>query len=161
MKKKYVVELTIDQREHLRKLISAGTAPARMLSRARILLKADVGEHAGGGAQALIDKEIAKMLETSAATVQRVRERFCRQGLDAALERSMPDRVYKRSFDGRAEARLIALACSEPPEGREHWSLRLLADKAVELGIVEEVSHETIRKTLKKTNFGLTWSRGG
>ena len=160
MKKKYVVKLTIDQREHLHRLISAGTAPARMLNRARILLKADVGEHAGGGAQALIDKEIAKMLETSTATVQRVRERFCRQGLDAALERSMPDRVYKRSFDGLAEARLIALACSEPPEGREHWSLRLLADKAVELGIVEEVSHETIRKTLKKTNFDLTWSRG-
>ncbi len=160
MKKKYVVELSKDERERLHKFISAGTAPARMLNRARILLKADVGEHAGG--QALIDLEIAEMLDTSTATVQRVRERFCRQGFDAALERSMPDRVYKRSFDGRAEARLIALACSEPPEGRDRWSLRLLADKAVELGVVEEVvSHETIRKTLKKTSFDLTSSSSG
>jgi hypothetical protein len=96
------------------------------------------------------------MLETSTATVQRVRERFCRQGLDAALERSAPDRLYERTFDGRAEARLIALACSRAPEGRERWSLRLLADKAVEMGIVEEVSHETIRKTLKKTSSSPT-----
>ena len=96
------------------------------------------------------------MLETSAATVQRVRERFYEGGLEAALERSLPDRVYKRSLDGRAEAPLIALACSEPPRGRNRWSFRLLADKAVELGIVEEVSHETVRKTLKKTNFALT-----
>src|SRR3712207_1594017 len=90
------------------------------------------------------------MLETSTATVGRVRERFFRQGLDASLERSMPDRVYKRSLDRRAEAHLIALACSEAPQGRDRWSLRLLADKAVELGIVEKVSHETVRKTLKK-----------
>jgi transposase len=130
-----------------------------MLNRARILLKADVGEHVAE--EILIDKEIAGMLETSTATVQRVRERFCRQGLDAALERSLPDRVYERSLDRRAEARLIALACSEPPEGRDRWSLRLLADKAVELGVVHSVSHETLRKTLKKTNSNLIWSRGG
>jgi transposase len=148
--KKYVVELTEDERERLRKLISAGSAPARMLNRARILLKADVGRYAEG--EPLIDREIAPMLETSTATVQRVRERFCRQGLEAALERSAPERVYRRSFDGRAEARLIALACSEAPEGRERWSMRLLADKAVEMGIVRSVSHETVRKTLKKTN---------
>lgn len=160
MKKKYVVVLTETERERLRKLLSAGAAPARMLTRARILLKADQGEHAGGP-PALTDGRIAEMLETSAATVGRVRERFCRQGLDAALERSLPDRVYKRSLDGRAEARLIALACSEAPEGRDRWSMRLLADKAVELCIVEAVSHETVRKTLKKTNSSLTWSRGG
>lgn len=157
--KKYVVELTEDEREYLYKLISAGSASARMLNRARILLKADIGKHSEG--EWLIDREIAPMLETSTATVQRVRERFCRQGLDAALERSVPDRVYERSFDGRAEARLIALACSQAPEGRERWSMRLLADKAVELGIVEEVSHETVRKTLKKTNYALTSSRAG
>ena len=152
--KKYVVELTEVEREQLRKLISAGSASARMLNRARILLKADVGKHSEEGS--LLDRQIAPMLETSTATVQRVRERFCRQGLDAALERSAPDRVYERSFDGRAEARLIALACSEAPEGRERWSMRLLADKAVELGIVEGVSHETVRKTLKKTNSAPT-----
>jgi transposase len=152
--KKYVVELTEDERERLHKLISAGSAPARMLNRACILLKADEGKHAEG--DPLIDREIAPILETSTATVQRVRERFCRQGLDAALERSAPDRVYERSFDGRAEARLIALACSEAPEGRERWSMRLLADKAVEMGIVHSVSHETVRKTLKKTNCAPT-----
>jgi transposase len=153
--KKYVVELTQDERDRLHELISAGSAPARMLNRARILLKADVSEHAEG--EPLIDRQIAPMLETSTATVQRVRERFCRQGLDAALERSAPERVYERSFDGRAEARLIALACSQAPEGRERWSMRLLAEKAVQMGIVGSVSHETVRKTLKKTNCAPTW----
>jgi len=153
--KKYVVELTEDERVRLHKLIWAGSAPARMLNRARILLKADVGRHSEG--EPLTDRQIAPMLETSTATVQRVRERFCRQGLDVALERSAPDRVYERSFDGRAEARLIALACSEAPEGRERWSMRLLADKAVEMGIVQSVSYETVRKTLKKTNYAPTW----
>jgi transposase len=156
MRKKYIVELTEEEREQLHKLISSGTAPARKLNRARILLKADVvGKHANKG-EALIDREIAQMLETSPATVQRVRERFYEGGLEAALERSLPDRVYKRSLEGRAEAHLIALACSEPPRGRDRWSFRLLADKAVELGIVESVSHETVRKTLKKTNLSLT-----
>jgi transposase len=159
MNKKYVVKLTKDERKRLRKLISAGTAPARMLNRARILLKTDLGEHSEG--RVLTDREIAGMLETSTATVQRVRERFCTQGLDAALERSVPDRLYKRSLDGRAEARLIALACSEAPGGRDRWSMRLLADKAVELGIVESVSHETVRKTLKKTSCVPTSSKGG
>jgi transposase len=157
--KKYVVELTEDERRNLYRLISAGSAPARMLNRARILLKADVGKHSEG--EPLLDREIAPMLETSTATVQRVRERFFRQGLDAALERSAPDRIYERSFDGRAEARLIALACSKAPQGRERWSMRLLADKAVELGIVESVSHETVRKTLKKTNCAPTSSKAG
>lgn len=156
MRKKYVVELTEEERGRLLKLIRAGEAPARMLNRARILLKADTGEHASE-ASTPGDREIARMLETSSATVGRVRERFFRQGLDAALERSMPDRLYERAFDGRAEARLIALACSEAPEGRGRWSMRLLADKAVELGIVEAVSHETVRKTLKKTSFARTW----
>jgi transposase len=159
MNKKYVVELTKDERKRLRRVISAGAAPARMLNRARILLKADLGEHSEG--RVLIDRQIAGMLETSTATVQRVRERFCTQGLDAALERSVPDRLYKRTLDGRAEARLIALACSEAPGGRDRWSMRLLADKAVELGIVESVSHETVRKTLKKTSYVPTSSKGG
>ena len=160
MKKRYVVELTEGERASLKTLISRGSAPARKLNRARILLKADQGEHSEEDA-VLSDVAIAGMLETSSATVGRVRERFFLQGLDAALERSMPDRVYERSFDGRAEAHLIALACSQAPEGRERWSLRLLAEKAVELGIVEDVSHETVRKTLKKTNSAPTWSKAG
>jgi transposase len=159
MRKKYLVELTKEEREVLHKLISAGIAPARKLNRARILLKADVGKHAE--AEALIDRQIAQMLETSTATVQRARERFYEGGLEAALERSKPDRVYKRSLEGGAEARLIALACSEPPRGQDRWSFRLLAEKAVELGIVEEVSHETVRKTLKKTASSLTSSSNG
>jgi hypothetical protein len=159
MKKRYVVELTEDERASLKRLISRGSAKARKLNRARILLKADRGEYSEG--EELSDVAIARMLETSSATVGRVRERFCVQGLEAALERSMPDRVYERSFDGRAEARLIALACSEAPEGRDRWSMRLLADKAVEMGIVESVSHETVRKTLKKTSSAPTWSRAG
>src|SRR3712207_1408360 len=101
-------------------------------------------------------KRSPRWLRPPLPTVQRVRERFYEGGLQAALERSKPDRVYKRSLEGRAEARLIALACSEPPRGRNRWSFRLLADKAVELGIVEEVSHETVRKALKKTNSSLT-----
>ena len=141
MNKKYVVEPTEAERERLLKLLSSGsTAPARMLNRARVLLKADDAD----GPDRWTDERIARALNTSAATVGRVRKRFCRQGLEAALERWLPDRVYERSVDGRAEARLIALACSEAPEGRElFWSMRLLADKkAVELGIVQRVSHE-------------------
>src|SRR5436190_20541754 len=108
--------------------------------RPRPALKADVE---GPGAS-WTDERIAKALDTSIATVGRVRKRFCWQGLDAALERSLPERIYERSLEGRAEARLIALACSGPPEGRDRWSMRLLADKAVELGIVEAISHETV-----------------
>jgi transposase len=159
MKKKYLVELSEQERVYLHKLISSGSAPARKLNRARILLKTDIGNHAE--AQALSDRQIAQMLDTSIATVQRARERFYEGGLQAALERSKPDRVYKRSLEGRAEAHLIALACSEPPRGRDRWSLRLLADKAVELGFVESISHETVRKTLKKTNLSLTSSSSG
>jgi transposase len=159
MKKKYLVELSEQERVYLHKLISSGSAPARKLNRARILLKTDIGNHAE--AQALSDRQIAQMLDTSIATVQRARERFYEGGLQAALERSKPDRVYKRSLEGRAEAHLIALACSEPPRGRDRWSLRLLADKAVELGFVESISHETVRKTLKKTNSSLTSSSSG
>jgi transposase len=159
MKKKYLLELSEKEREYLHKLISSGSAPARKLNRARILLKADVSKHAE--IQALSDRQIARMLETSIATVQRARERFYEGGLQAALERSKPDRVYKRSLEGRAEAHLIALACSEPPQGRDRWSFRLLADKAVELGFVESISHETVRKTLKKTNSSLTSSSSG
>jgi hypothetical protein len=154
--KKYVVELTKAERERLSKLLSSGSAPARMLNHARVLLKADVK-----GSDAWTDERIAEALDTSVATVGRVRKRFCRQGLDAALARSLPERVYERSLDGRAEARLIALACSGPPEGRDRWSMRLLADKAVELGIVEAVSHETVRKALKKTSCVPTSSKGG
>lgn len=150
MKKKYRVQLNEEQRRQLKKLISSGSARARKITRARILLKTD--ENGPG----LIDRETAQALDSSMATIQRVRERFCRQGLQAALERSMPDREYKRALDGRGEAQLIALACSEAPEGRSRWTIRLLADKMVELGYVESLGRETVRRTLKKTNLSLT-----
>jgi len=111
--KRYVVELTNQERERLLKLVSSGTAPARMLNRARVLLKAADAE----GPDRWTDERIAGALDITVATVGRVRKRFCLQGLEAALERSLPDRVYERSLDGRAEARLIALACSEAPRG--------------------------------------------
>ena len=150
MTKKYRVQLTDEQRQQLTQLISSGSAPARKITRARILLKTD--ENGPG----LVDRQVAEALDSSMATVQRVRERFCRQGLEAALERSMPDREYKRALDGRGEARLIALACSEAPEGRSRWTIRLLADKMVELGYVDSLSRETVRRTLKKTSLSLT-----
>jgi transposase len=147
MKKKYPVILTETEREYLRSLIAAGTAPARKLTHARILLKADQGPEGPGW----VDEQVAEAVETSQPTVARIRRQYFEEGLDAALNRRPPTREYHRKLDGEAEARLVALACSEPPEGEARWSLRLLADKLVELEIVEDVSYQTVRRTLKKT----------
>jgi len=149
MKKKYPVILNESEREELKRLIAAGTAPARKLTHARILLKADQSPEGPGW----VDEAIADAVETSQPTVSRVRKRYFEEGLEAALNRRPPKREYRRKLDGEQEARLIALACSEQPEGQARWSLRLLADKLVELEIVEEeVSYQTVRRTLKKTN---------
>jgi DNA-binding transcriptional ArsR family regulator len=150
MKKKYPVILSDTEREELKQLIAAGTAPARKLTHARILLKADQSPEGPGW----VDEQIADAVETSQPTVSRVRKRYFEEGLEAALNRRPPNREYRRKLDGEQEARLVALACSEPPEGQARWSLRLLADKLVELEIVEEeeeVSYQTVRRTLKKT----------
>jgi DNA-binding transcriptional ArsR family regulator len=148
MKKKYPVILSETQREELKQLIAAGTAPARKLTHARILLKADQSPEGPGW----VDEAIAEAVETSQPTVSRVRKRYFEEGLEAALNRRPPNREYRRKLDGEQEARLIALACSESPEGQARWSLRLLADKLVELEIVEEeISYQTVRRTLKKT----------
>jgi transposase len=137
----------------LKRLIAAGTAPARKLTHARILLKADQGPEGS----AWVDDAVAEAVETSQPTVCRVRKQYFEEGLEAALKRRPPNREYHRKLDGEQEARLVALACSEPPEGRARWSLRLLADKLVELEIVdEEVSYQTVRRTLKKTNSSPT-----
>ena len=144
---KYAVTLTDTERAQLRTLIGCGMAPARMLTRARILLKADQGE---GGA-AWSDAAIAGALEVHVDTVARVRRQCVDQGLEATLARKRPDRVYARTLDGAAEAHLVAIACSSPPAGRERWTLRLLADALVRLEVVETVSHETVRRTLKQT----------
>jgi transposase len=149
MKKKYPVILSDTEREELKRLIAAGTAPARKLTHARILLKADQSPDGPGW----VDEQVAEAVETSQPTVARVRKQYFEEGLQAALNRRPPNREYQRKLDGEQEARLLALACSEPPEGQARWSLRLLADKLVELEIVdEEVSYQTVRRTLKKTN---------
>ncbi len=150
MNKKYRVRLSEQERKHLEKLVRQGKAHARKLLYARILLKADEG------GPAWIDERIAEALEVSVATVARERRRFCEEGLEVALLPKKPGRPRRRVLDGRAEAYLIALACSNPPEGREHWPLRLLADRMVDLGYVESLSYETVRRTLKKTNLSLT-----
>jgi len=124
---------------------------------ARILLKTDASE----GGPAWTDERIADALETSADTVARQRRRFLEEGLEVALMPRKPGRPRRRVLDGRAEAHLVAMACSEAPEGRGSWTLRLLADRMVELGVVEGVSHETVRRTLKKTSFVPTSSRSG
>jgi DNA-binding transcriptional ArsR family regulator len=151
MYKSYHVRLTDTERAHLTDLIAAGTAPARKLLHARILLKAD----AGPAGPAWVDQAIADAVEVSQPTVSRVRKHYVEEGLEAALNRRSPTRVYHRKLTGEHEARLIALACSPPPSGQARWSLRLLADKLVELEVVDGVSYQTVRRTLKKTNLSL------
>lgn len=146
--KKYKVTLTSEERQQLRDLISAGKASAKKLAHARILLKAD----AAPGGPAWPDARIAQAAEVSIATVERVRQRFVEQGFEAALVRKPQERPSReRKLDGAAEARLVALACSPPPDGRVCWTMQLLADKLVALEIVDAVSDETVRRTLKKT----------
>ncbi len=144
----YRVVLTEDQRAELRGLVGSGVAPARMLTRARVLLKADHGEGGPGWS----DAAIAGALDIDPSTVLRVRRQFAAEGLAATLARKRPDRVYERALDGEQEAKLIAVACAEAPEGHARWSLRLLADELVRLEVVETISHETVRQTLKKTS---------
>jgi len=143
----YRVVVTEDQRAELRGVVGAGTASARSLTHARILLKADQDE----GGPSWSDAAVARALDIANSIVLRVRRRFAGDGLAATLERKRPDRVYARALDGDQAARLIALACTETPEGVDRWSLRLLADELVRLEIVERISHETVRRTLKTT----------
>jgi transposase len=145
--KRYRVTLTVDERQQLQQRLAAGRAAARSLLHARVLLKAD--ESAEG--PAWTDEQICVALEVSDTTVERIRRRFVEDGLDIALGRKPTRRVYQRKLDGAQEAQLIALACSPPPLGRRQWSLRLLADRLVELRFIDGVSYETVRQVLKKT----------
>jgi len=146
--KKYVVRLGAEERERLNTLVSSGKHNARTLTKARILLKADAGE----AGEAWSDSRIANALDTSLATIARTRQQLVEEGFDAVLTRKhSPNSARKRIFDGAAEAKLIALACSEPPKGRARWTLSLLEDKVVELNIVAKASDNTIGRTLKKT----------
>jgi transposase len=151
--KKYKVTLTADERQALHDLVAAGKAAAKKLAHARILLKAD----AAADGPAWTDARIAEAVEVNRTTVEQVRQRFVEQGLEAALVRKKQDRPSRqRKLDGAGEARLITLACSAPPQGRAAWTLRLLADRLVELQIVETISTETVRQVLKKTNSSRT-----
>jgi len=140
--KKYIVNLTPEERNHLLDMVNKGTLSARKMKRAQILLKADEG---------WTDQGIMEALNTSHSTVERTRKRFVEGNLDKALNED-PRPGSRSKIDGRVEAHLIALSCSDAPDGHEKWSLRMLADKVVELGLLESVSHETIRTCLKKMN---------
>lgn len=146
--KKYVVDLSKEEKERLQELTSKGTTTgARRLRRAHTLLLANEG---------MIDQHIAQALNSSVSTVERVRKRFVEEGLEAALsERERLGALLRRKLDGKAEAYLVALACSEPPEGRERWTMQMLADKMVEVELVERMSDETVRRTLKKGMLSL------
>jgi transposase len=144
--KRYRVTLTVEEREVLGGMISRGKADARKLAHARVLLQADAAE----GGPDWTDTRIAEAVRVSVRTIERVRQRFVEEGLEAALLPRPSPRVYARKLDGAQEAQLVALACSQPPAGRKRWTLRLLAERMVELEVVPELSHETVRQTLKK-----------
>jgi transposase len=148
MHKKYRVTLTPEERLQLEALLGKGKAAARKLCRARILLKAD----ATPAGPAWTDEHIAQALDVGLVTVYRVRQTFVEQGFEAVLSPRHKGRPRPRKIDGEQEARLIALTCSKPPPGRKRWTLRLLADKLVELGQAPKVSPETVRQVLKKTS---------
>jgi transposase len=147
MRKQHVVVLSEQERARLHTLIGQGSAPARALTHARILLKANQGEAGPGWS----DRAIAAAMEVHHTTVARVRQQYAAGGLEAAVNRKAPEREYRRKLDGEQEARLAVLACSAPPQGRKRWTLRLLAQRLVQLEVVDAVSHETVRQALKQT----------
>jgi hypothetical protein len=147
LKDKYVVRLTADDRRELERMARSGSHPARALVHARILLKADAAE----GGPGWDDAAIADALDCGARTVARVRRKYAGGGLGPALHRKRPTGRQYRKLDGQQEARLVAVACSAPPAGKARWTLKMLADKLVELEVVAAVSDETVRRTLKKT----------
>ena len=148
MNTKYRVILNEEQKQNLEKITSSGTYPARQIKRAQILLKSDMEVNWSY-------EQISDAFDVSEVTIAKVRRTFVEQGLEAALYRKKPDREYEHALVGEAEAHLIALACSKPPAGREHWSLRLLQNRFVKLGYADSISHETIRRVPKKKNLSL------
>jgi len=149
MSKRYLVTLTEDERAALGQRVATGRGPARELTHARILLKADEGARA----PAWTDEQIATALDVSLSTISRVRQRFVEEGVEAALNRRWPRREYRRKLDGEQEAHLVALACTPPPLGPRRWTLRLLAGKLVELRYIDGVSYETVRQVLNKNQL--------
>ena len=146
-KKHYIVTLTAEERTYLRGLVRKGKASALKQRHARILLKTDQGPQG----EHWTDEKIQRALDVHRTTVERLRERFVEQGLESALRRKEQKNRKAKKIDGKTEAHLVALACSKPPEGRKRWTMKLLADRLIELEIVDSVSSETVRQTLKKT----------
>jgi Homeodomain-like domain len=144
---KYHVRLSDEERQRLRQMLAKGEGSGKLQLRAQILLKADEN-----GKDVWTDNEISTTFGVGLNTISKVRKSCVAQGALETVKRQKPNRVYERVMDGKAEAHLLALSCSPPPEGSAHWTLQLLADKMVELGYVEHVSDETVRKTLKKTS---------
>lgn len=157
MNKKYIVELTLEERTQLKGISDANRMAAHKRRHAQMLLKSDQGEHGPRWS----DTRVAEAFEVSPLTVSRLRQRLVERGLALALEHGNRGSNRAKALDGEAEARVIALACSEPPAGRNRWSLRLLADQAVALGLVESCSKSSVHRTLKKTNFSLTSTNTG
>ena len=147
----YRVTLTIEEREELTTLVNKGKGPAGKLKRARILLMADEAQNNGGWK----DADIVRALQTSRRTVERTRLKCVELGVAAAINHTRPKKTRSKVLDGAAEARLAQLACSQAPDGHESWTLQMLADKLIELEVVETVSRETVRTTLKKMNLSL------
>ncbi len=146
--KKYIVDLSSSERNYLEEITNKGKTAAYKMNHARILLKADINQEEGGWT----DSKISEALNIGHATIERVRKRFVEEGIESALNRRKQKNRRSRIIDGEKEAYLIAIACSQTPVGKSHWTLQMLADKMVELKVVEKVSTETIRQTLKKTN---------
>jgi hypothetical protein len=156
--KKFTVTLTRDERAELKKISSRGKHRSQKVLNALILLGCDEGEYQE---RRSANEEISRVLKTSMRKIDRVKKRFVVDGLGIALNGRKGSRVYAKKADGDFEAHLIALSCSDPPEGFVRWSLRLLADKVVELDYIDNISHESIRRILKKTNSSLGNTRGG
>lgn len=149
MEKKYIVDLTKKERKELKILVKTGKNSAKKLLHARILLQSD----ANTPSKNKTASEIAEALDISSKSVYRVRQRFVEEGLESALNRRKHSRTKPRKLDGEGEAHLVALCCSEPPQGRARWTLSLLSDQLIRLNIVDSISATTVSETLKKTNL--------
>lgn len=141
--KKYIVKLSPEERDYLQGMISSGKHSAKKILRARVLLKAD---------DSWPDRKIAEALEIHVITIERMRQQFVKEGFESFMTQRKSGRKYLRKLDGKQEAQLTTIACSQPPEGRARWTLRLLADRMVQLDYIDSVSHETVRQVLKKMN---------
>ena len=148
---RYKVTLTREERDYLLSILKKGRHKSKEYRKALILLNCDEGENS----DKVTNQDICKVLKIGMRTIDRLKKRFVEEGLEEILEEKKSKRVYRKKIDGDLEARIIALSCSDPPEGYSRWSLRLLADKVVELHYVDNISYETIRKALKKTNYSL------